>query len=99
MASLDGRVAVITGAAGGLGREYAQLFAAEGARLVLNDIGAARDGSGNDPGVVQELASEIAATGADAVGNAEDITTMEGAQRVLAQALDRSEERRVGKEC
>ena len=88
MGSLDGRVAVITGAAGGLGREYAALFAAEGARLVLNDIGAARDGSGNDPNVVQDLVKEIAATGADVVGNAEDITTMEGAQNVLAQALD-----------
>ena len=88
MGALDGRVAVITGAAGGLGREYAALFAAEGARLVLNDIGAARDGSGNDPSIVSTLVDEIAATGADAVGNAEDIATMEGALRVLEQALD-----------
>jgi NAD(P)-dependent dehydrogenase (short-subunit alcohol dehydrogenase family) len=88
MAALDGRVAVITGAAGGLGREYAKLFAQEGARLVLNDIGAARDGSGNDPGVVQELVAEIAATGADVVGNAQDISTFDGAERVLAQALE-----------
>ena len=88
MGTLAGRVAVITGAAGGLGREYAHLFAAEGARLVLNDIGAARDGSGNDPAVVAQLVDDITATGADAVGNAEDITTMAGAQRVLEQALD-----------
>ena len=88
MQAMDGRVVVITGAAGGLGREYARLFAAEGARLVLNDIGAARDGSGNDPGIVQDLARELAAGGADAVGNAEDITTMDGAARVLEQALD-----------
>ena len=88
MAALEGRVAVITGAAGGLGREYARLFAAEGARLVLNDIGAARDGSGNDPSVVADLVADITATGADAVGNAEDITTMQGAERVLEQALD-----------
>lgn len=88
MGSLDGRVAVITGAAGGLGHEYAALFAAEGARLVLNDIGAARDGSGNDPQVVQRLVDEIRATGAEAVGNAEDISTMDGARRVLDQALD-----------
>lgn len=88
MGALDGRVVVITGAAGGLGREYARLFAEEGAQLVLNDIGAARDGSGNDPGVVQRLAADVAAAGADAVGNAEDISTMPGAQRVLEQALD-----------
>ena len=88
MGSLDGRVAVITGAAGGLGREYAALFAAEGARLVLNDIGAARDGSGNDPSIVQSLVDDIAGSGANAVGNAEDISTMDGARRVLEQALD-----------
>jgi NAD(P)-dependent dehydrogenase (short-subunit alcohol dehydrogenase family) len=88
MGAMDGRVVVITGAAGGLGREYARRFAAEGARLVLNDIGAARDGSGNDPNVVQDLAREITAGGADAVGNAEDITTMQGASRVLEQGLD-----------
>lgn len=88
MGALDGRVVVITGAAGGLGREYAALFAASGARLVLNDIGAARDGSGSDPAVVQELVAEIAASGADVVGNAEDITTMAGAEQTLAQALD-----------
>jgi NAD(P)-dependent dehydrogenase (short-subunit alcohol dehydrogenase family) len=88
MGALDGRVIVITGAAGGLGREYAHLFAAEGARLLLNDIGAARDGSGNDPAVVHDLAAEISKTGADAVGNHEDIATMAGAERVLAQVLE-----------
>jgi NAD(P)-dependent dehydrogenase (short-subunit alcohol dehydrogenase family) len=88
MGALEGRVIVITGAAGGLGREYAHLFAAEGARLVLNDIGAARDGSGNDPAAVHDLAAEISKTGADAVGNHEDIATMEGARRVLAQTLE-----------
>jgi NAD(P)-dependent dehydrogenase (short-subunit alcohol dehydrogenase family) len=88
MGALEGRVIVITGAAGGLGREYAHLFAAEGASLVLNDIGAARDGSGNDPAVVHDLAAAITKTGAAAVGNHEDIATMEGAQRVLAQALE-----------
>jgi NAD(P)-dependent dehydrogenase (short-subunit alcohol dehydrogenase family) len=88
VAALDGRVVVITGAAGGLGREYARLLSAEGARLVLVDIGAARDGSGNDPSVVAELVDEIAATGADVVGNAEDIATMAGAEQVLRQALD-----------
>ncbi|MFP5380165.1 MAG: SDR family NAD(P)-dependent oxidoreductase, partial [Vicinamibacteria bacterium] len=68
MDAMEGRVAVVTGAAGGLGREYARLFADEGARLVLVDIGAARDGSGNDPDVVAQLVKDIAATGADCVG-------------------------------
>jgi NAD(P)-dependent dehydrogenase (short-subunit alcohol dehydrogenase family) len=86
--ALDGRVIVITGAAGGLGRAYAELFAEEGARLVLNDIGAARDGSGNDPTIVQDLAAQITKTGAAAVGNHEDITTMEGAQHLVDQALE-----------
>ncbi len=88
MGVLDGRVIAITGAAGGLGRAYARECAAQGARLVLNDIGAKRDGSGFDPAIVQEVVDEVKQLGAEAVGNAEDITTVEGAERTLAQALD-----------
>ena len=88
MGHLDGRVVVITGAAGGLGREYAALFAEEGARLVLNDLGTRRDGSGSDPTVVQRLVDQIAGSGADVVGNAEDVATMQGADAILQQALD-----------
>ena len=88
MAVLDGRVIAITGAAGGLGRAYARACAEQGARLVLNDIGAKRDGSGFDPGIVQEVVEDVKALGAEAVGNAEDITTEDGAARTLAQALD-----------
>ena len=86
--SLDGRVVAITGAAGGLGRAYARASGELGARLVLNDIGALRDGSGHDAQVVQELVDELKADGIEAVGNAEDIATMDGARRTLTQALD-----------
>lgn len=88
MDPLAGRVVVITGAAGGLGSAYTRYLADVGARLVLNDIGASRDGSGNDPSIVAALVDELAGTGAEVVGNAEDITTMDGASRVLEQALD-----------
>ncbi len=88
MSSLDGRVIAITGAAGGLGRAHARACAEQGARLVLNDIGALRDGSGFDPQIVQDLADELKADGHEAVANAEDITTMAGAELTLAQALD-----------
>lgn len=87
MTALDGRVCVITGAAGGLGSAYAREFARQGARLVLNDLGTSRDGSGNDPTRVQQVVEEVRALGTDAVGNAEDITTMSGAEATLAQAL------------
>lgn len=88
MTTLDGRVIAITGAAGGLGRAHARACAEQGARLVCNDIGALRDGSGFDPEIVQELVDELKADGHEAVGNAEDSTTMAGARRTLEQALD-----------
>lgn len=88
MSALDGRVIAITGAAGGLGRAYARECAAQGARLVLNDIGAKRDGTGFDPDIVQGVVDEVKALGAEAVGNAEDISTTAGAERTLEQALD-----------
>lgn len=89
MGVLDGRVITITGAAGGLGRAYAHACAAEGARLVLNDIGALRDGSGFDPAIVEGLVEELRELGTDVVGNAHDITTTEGAAATLEQGLSR----------
>jgi NAD(P)-dependent dehydrogenase (short-subunit alcohol dehydrogenase family) len=88
MTTLDGRVIAITGAAGGLGRAYARACAELGARVVCNDIGALRDGSGFDPEIVQGVVDELKADGHEAVGNAEDSTTMAGAERTLEQALD-----------
>ncbi len=59
MGALDGRVAIITGAGGGIGREHALLFASEGAKIVVNDLGGAIDGSGDDRGVAQKVVDEI----------------------------------------
>lgn len=88
MGSFDGRVVAITGAAGGLGRAYAAELAAQGARLVVNDLGVTRDGSGRDPAIVEELARELAATGAQVVSSADDISTPEGAGALLDIALE-----------
>jgi NAD(P)-dependent dehydrogenase (short-subunit alcohol dehydrogenase family) len=88
MGALDGRVAVITGAGRGLGREHALLFAAEGAQVVVNDLGGGPDGSGADAGPAAEVAAEIRAAGGEAVASSDDITTAEGAARLVEQAVD-----------
>lgn len=88
MGALDGRVAVITGAGRGLGREHALLFAAEGARLVINDLGGSPDGSGSDATPAQQVVDEIRAAGGEAVANSDDVTSADGAQRLIQQAID-----------
>jgi NAD(P)-dependent dehydrogenase (short-subunit alcohol dehydrogenase family) len=88
MGALDGRVAVITGAGRGLGREHALLFAAEGAQVVVNDLGGGPDGSGADAGPAAVVAAEIRAAGGEAVASSDDITTAEGAARLVEQAVD-----------
>ncbi len=88
MGALEGRVAVITGAGRGLGREHALLFAAEGARLVINDLGGGPDGSGSDATPAQQVVEEIRAAGGEAVANSDDVTSAEGAQRMIQQAID-----------
>ena len=87
MGALDGRVAVITGAGRGLGREHALLFAAEGASVVVNDLGGSPDGSGADATPAEQVAAEIRAAGGEAVANGDDITSAEGAQRLVEQAI------------
>lgn len=89
MPALDGRVVIVTGAGRGLGREHALLLAREGASVVVNDLGCAPDGSGSDPEVAEAVAAEIRAAGGTAVANGDDMATMDGAQRVLAQTLER----------
>lgn len=87
MGALDGRVAVITGAGRGIGREHALLFAREGASVVVNDLGGANDGSGSDAGPAQEVVDEIVAAGGAAVANTDDIATWDGAKGLIDQAV------------
>jgi NAD(P)-dependent dehydrogenase (short-subunit alcohol dehydrogenase family) len=88
MGALDGRIAVITGAGRGIGREHALLFAAEGARVVVNDLGGTVDGSGDDRSPAQQVVDEITAAGGEAVANADDITDWEGGKRLIDTAVE-----------
>jgi NAD(P)-dependent dehydrogenase (short-subunit alcohol dehydrogenase family) len=88
MGSLDGRVAIITGAGRGLGREHALLFAQEGAKVVINDLGGAIDGSGDDRSPAQQVADEIKAMGGEAIANADNVADWEGGQRLVQAAID-----------
>ncbi|MFV8178331.1 short-chain dehydrogenase [Mycobacteroides chelonae] len=88
MGQLDGRVAVITGAGRGIGREHALLFAREGASVVVNDLGGANDGSGSDAGPAQEVVDEIVAAGGKAVANTDNISSWAGASNLVNQAVE-----------
>src|SRR5262245_6002253 len=88
MGALDGRVAIITGAGRGLGREHALLFAAEGAKVVVNDLGGDMHGEGGDMRPAMEVAEEIKAMGGEAVVNGETVADWNGAQRLVRQAVD-----------
>jgi NAD(P)-dependent dehydrogenase (short-subunit alcohol dehydrogenase family) len=87
MGLLDGKVALITGAGGGLGEAYAKLFAREGAAIVVNDLGGPRDGSGADLSMAQKVVNAIKAEGGRAVANGADISTIAGGQSVLDDAI------------
>ncbi|MDU6670684.1 MAG: SDR family oxidoreductase [Bradyrhizobium sp.] len=87
MGLLDGKVALITGAGGGLGEAYARLFAREGAAVVVNDLGGPRDGSGSDLSMAGQVAAAIMAEGGRAVANGADISTMAGGQSVFDDAI------------
>ena len=87
MGLLDGKVAIITGAGGGLGEAYAKLFAREGAAVVVNDLGGPRDGSSRDLTMAQGVVDAITAAGGRAVVNGADISTMAGGQSVFDDAI------------
>jgi NAD(P)-dependent dehydrogenase (short-subunit alcohol dehydrogenase family) len=88
MGALDGRVAIITGAGRGLGREHALLFAAEGAKVVVNDLGGDIDGTGEDRAPAQLVVDEIKEMGGEAVANVDSVSSWEGAQRLVNQAIE-----------
>lgn len=85
---LNGKVAIITGAGGGLGEAYAKLFAREGAAVVVNDLGGARDGTGGGSAAADKVVAEIVAGGGRAVANGDSVATREGGEGILKAALD-----------
>jgi NAD(P)-dependent dehydrogenase (short-subunit alcohol dehydrogenase family) len=83
----DGRTAIVTGAGRGIGRAHALLLAERGARVVVNDLGSAASGDGSDPGPAERVAATIRAAGGDAVADASDIASAEGAAHLVRRAL------------
>lgn len=88
MAQLEGRVAIITGAGRGIGREHALLFAREGAKVVVNDLGAAPDGIGEDKSPAEQVVAEIIDSGGQAIASHDDVASWEGAQNLIDTTVD-----------
>ena len=88
MGLLDGKVAIVTGAGGGLGREHALALAKSGAAVVVNDLGGARDGTGKGSTLADAVVEEIKAAGGEAVANYDNVATVEGGEAILKTALD-----------
>jgi NAD(P)-dependent dehydrogenase (short-subunit alcohol dehydrogenase family) len=84
----EGRVAIITGAGGGLGREHALLLASRGAQVVVNDLGGAVDGTGSSAGPAQQVVEEIEGLGGVAVADGNSVATTDGAEAMVKTALD-----------
>ncbi len=84
----DGKVVIITGAGGGLGRQHALLMASRGALIVINDLGGAVDGSGSDKGAAERVVDEIKALGGEAVADTNSVATPEGGKAIVQTAVD-----------
>ncbi|MCA9501953.1 MAG: SDR family oxidoreductase [Spirochaetaceae bacterium] len=88
MGICDGRVVIVTGAGGGLGREHALAFAAEGARVVVNDLGVSNHGEGGSKGPAEMVVGEIQAMGGEAIANTDSVSDFAAGKRIVEQALD-----------
>src|SRR5688572_31106796 len=84
----DGKVAIITGSGGGLGRQHALLLASRGALVVVNDLGGSVDGSGADASAAQKVVDEIKAAGGEAVADHNSVATVDGGAAIVQTALD-----------
>lgn len=88
MAGVDARVAIVTGAGGGLGRQHALWLAEHGARVVVNDLGVQRDGTGADHHMADRVVDEITAAGGEAVASYDDVTTPASARSIVRRATE-----------
>ncbi len=88
MGLVDGKVAIVTGAGGGLGREHALLLASEGASVVVNDLGGTRDGAGAGATMAEAVVEEIRAACGEAAASYDSVSTVEGGENILRTALD-----------
>lgn len=89
MVNFEGRVAIVTGAGGGLGREHALALAARGAKVVINDLGGARDGSGGSATAAETVVAEIEAAGGQAIANAASVTDYDAVAAMVDQAMSK----------
>ncbi|MEI9987893.1 MAG: SDR family oxidoreductase [Aliidongia sp.] len=84
----EGRVAIVTGAGRGIGREHALMLAAHGAKVVVNDLGGGIDGSGQDLSPAAQVVAEIRAAGGEAIANGDDVSSWDGAKHMIDEAVE-----------